>query len=66
MPLDRFDVSLAPGEPARLLRVADNADEAARWTLMALDVGAGYAAALAVAGEGVRRARFEVEVQTKT
>jgi 4'-phosphopantetheinyl transferase len=47
--LTDFDVSLAPGEPARLL--ADRADpaETARWSLRDLPVGVGYAAALAIA-----------------
>jgi 4'-phosphopantetheinyl transferase len=47
-PLDAFDVTLAPGEPAALLRVEE--DDAARWTMCDLDVGAEYAAALAVEG----------------
>jgi 4'-phosphopantetheinyl transferase len=48
--LTDFDVSLAPGEPARLL--ADRAEpaEPARWSLRDLPVGVGYAAALAIAG----------------
>ena len=50
--LDRFDVSLAPGEPAALLSLRGNLQEAARWSLRALAPGAGYAAALAVEGQG--------------
>lgn len=46
--LDGFDVTLAPGEPARLLRVAAEPDEPSRWTLSALNVPAGYAAAVCV------------------
>jgi 4'-phosphopantetheinyl transferase len=49
-PLDQFDVSLEPGEPARLLRVGGNPQEAKRWSLRALEAGAHYAAALAVEG----------------
>jgi len=45
-PLDGFDVTLGPGEPAALLRVDE--DDAARWTLSDLKVDEGYAAALAV------------------
>jgi 4'-phosphopantetheinyl transferase len=47
--LDHFDVSLVPGEPARL--VADRKDPGAPsvWTMFALDVGDGYSAALVVA-----------------
>lgn len=48
LPLDHFDVSLAPGEPAMLLRTAPDPAEARRWWLAALDAGPGYAAALAV------------------
>jgi len=44
--LDGFDVTLGPGEPAALLRVDE--DDASRWSLSDLDVGDGYAAALAV------------------
>jgi 4'-phosphopantetheinyl transferase len=49
-PLDRFDVSLAPGEPAALLRTLGDPHEASRWSLRALAPGVGYAAALAVEG----------------
>jgi 4'-phosphopantetheinyl transferase len=51
-PLNRFDVSLAPGEPAALLRTHGDPHEAARWSLQALAAGMGYAAALAVEGHG--------------
>ena len=50
--LSRFDVTLRPGEPAKLLRFGDDPAEAARWSLRALDAGDGYKAALAVEGEG--------------
>ncbi len=49
-PLDKFVVSLAPGEPARLLETMPDPEEAARWTFQALDVAPGYKAALAVEG----------------
>lgn len=52
--LKSFDVSLAPGEPAALLRTHDDPTEAERWCLRDLDVGAGYAAALAVEGHECR------------
>ena len=52
--LDSFDVTLAPGEPARLLTVRGAPDESARWSLQTLNAGAGYAAALAVEGQGWR------------
>jgi 4'-phosphopantetheinyl transferase len=47
-PLDAFDVTLAPGEPARLLRIEGKDDEARRWWLEDLEPAAGFAAALAV------------------
>ncbi len=50
LPLDQFDVSLAPSEPARLLRTQWDPAEAVRWSLCALHPGPGYAAALAVEG----------------
>jgi 4'-phosphopantetheinyl transferase len=50
MPLDQFDVSLLPGEPAALLNTSNDPDEASRWSMLALDPIAGYVAALAVEG----------------
>jgi len=52
LPLDQFDVSLTPGEPARLLATRPDAAEAGRWTIQALDMGADYRAAVAVEGAG--------------
>lgn len=46
--LDQFDVTLAPEVPAALLRVSD--DELERWSMFDVDVGEGYAGALAVEG----------------
>ncbi len=45
-PLDRFSVSLAPGEPPALLKVDDDEREVARWKMYELKPGAGYAAAM--------------------
>jgi 4'-phosphopantetheinyl transferase len=50
LPLDQFDVTLAPGEPAALLFTGWDETETTRWSLNAIDVGPGYVAALAVAG----------------
>jgi 4'-phosphopantetheinyl transferase len=49
-PLDQFDVSVIPGEPARLTGTRPDPNEAARWSLRHLDPAPGYAAALAVRG----------------
>lgn len=51
VPLNQFDVSLAPGEPAALLSSSCD-DQAFRWSLVALNPAAGYVAALAVEGHG--------------
>jgi 4'-phosphopantetheinyl transferase len=54
LPLDQFDVSLAPGEPTMLLNTRGDPQETARWSLQALTPGPGYVAALAVEGHGWR------------
>ena len=48
--LDRFDVSLMPGEPAVLLSVRGSSQEPSRWSLRELMPGLGYVATLAVEG----------------
>jgi 4'-phosphopantetheinyl transferase len=48
LPLESFDVSLTPNEPAILRAVRPDAEEAARWSLHSLDIDPSYAAALAV------------------
>jgi 4'-phosphopantetheinyl transferase len=50
MPLDQFDVSLIPGEPAALLSTKPDSDEARRWSLQNLTPACGCAAALATEG----------------
>jgi len=56
LPLDGFDASLTPGEPAALLSVreskpeVDSKLEASRWSLRELAPGPCYAAAIAVQG----------------
>lgn len=52
MPLNLFDVSLAPGEPAALLKTAVDPREASRWSLRELFPAAGFAGAIAVEGDG--------------
>ncbi len=46
LPLNQFDVSLRPDEPAQLLATRPDSLEAHRWRMHNLDVGTGYAAAL--------------------
>jgi 4'-phosphopantetheinyl transferase len=50
LPLDSFDVSLSPNEPARLRATRPDPQEATRWTLFSLEVDPGYASAIAVEG----------------
>jgi 4'-phosphopantetheinyl transferase len=50
LPLDQFDVTLAPFAPAVLLRTRFDESEALRWSLRALDLGPDYVAAIAVEG----------------
>ena len=45
-PLDGFDVTLAPADPAALLRAGE--EDTAQWTMSDIDVGSDYASALAV------------------
>ena len=52
--LEGFAVSLAPGEPARLVQTAEAPSEVQRWRLEALHPAPGYAAALAVEGRDWR------------
>jgi 4'-phosphopantetheinyl transferase len=54
IPLEQFDVSLTPGEPATLLGSRENPLAPAQWSLCALSPMTGYAGALAVEGFGWR------------
>jgi len=54
LPLDQFDVSLAPGEPVAVLGTQQDPSEASHWSLQELTPAAGYVAALAVEGHGWR------------
>jgi 4'-phosphopantetheinyl transferase len=51
-PLDAFDVTMAPGEPPRLLRVEAQPAAPARYELRDLRPAPGYAGALAIDGPG--------------
>ena len=52
--LERFEVSVPPDDPCRLLHIDGDATVAAGWTLMNLELEAGYVGALAVEGTGYR------------
>lgn len=51
IPLDSFDVSLIPGETARLVGVRNNPGESNVWKIINLDAGENFCAALAVKGD---------------
>jgi 4'-phosphopantetheinyl transferase len=53
-PLNQFDVSLIPSEPAVLRKVRGSPDEATRWAVHELTPGCGYVAALVVEGHNWR------------
>ena len=53
-PLDQFQVSLIPGEPARLLKVDDFPEEVERWHMMAFVPAAGYVGALIAEGSDLQ------------
>ena len=48
LPLESFDVSLTPGQPAILRATRPDEKESTRWTLRSLDVDPNYAGAIAV------------------
>jgi 4'-phosphopantetheinyl transferase len=50
IPLNQFDVTLAPGEPARLLHSRVDPTDTSRWSLQAIPLEHGYVAALAAEG----------------
>lgn len=52
--LDRFEVTLDAGEPARLLAVDDDPGEVAAWTLHHLDPAEGFVGAVAVRAPGAK------------
>ncbi|MBR8838429.1 MAG: 4'-phosphopantetheinyl transferase superfamily protein [Stigonema ocellatum SAG 48.90 = DSM 106950] len=54
LPLNKFEVSLAPGDSAVLLKTSVDAQVPDHWSLMELSVGHGYAAAIAVKGDSWR------------
>ncbi len=52
IPLDRFDVTLAPGEPAKVLRVENTPGDDSGWRLDSLCPATGYVAAIASQDRG--------------
>lgn len=64
LPLDSFDVSLTPGQPALLRATRANSQEAACWTLLSLAIDPGYAAAIAVSNSTVEPSEAEAKVKS--
>lgn len=60
IPLDQFEVSLAPGEPARLVAAWAEAAASGPWCLREVDVAPDYAAAVMAQGEDWRLACWEL------
>lgn len=50
LPLDDFEVSVRPDEPARLIGCGTEMGDPSDWFLRSFDVGAGYEAAVAIVG----------------
>ena len=50
LPLDRFEVNLTPGEPARILSIRGDSREGSKWSLLHLTPEIGTIAALCVEG----------------
>lgn len=63
LPLDQFDVTMAPDEPATLLRTRWDENEAARWSLKTIDLGPGYVAAVALASRDWQLTSFEADAE---
>jgi 4'-phosphopantetheinyl transferase len=60
-PLDQFSVTLAPGEPPRLIEVAGREEEIKRWSMHDLDPKPGFLGAVVVEGGCDRIRRFQAE-----
>lgn len=52
VPLDRFDVTLGPDEPPRMLAMEGDPEKARDWSLFHLEPAQGYLGAVAVTGGG--------------
>jgi 4'-phosphopantetheinyl transferase len=66
-PLQQFDVTLIPGEPARLLSVDGSSEKTKRWSMHNLTIAEGYAAALVIEGSdcALTQRKWEYTGQTR-
>jgi len=53
LPLEDFDVLIAPNEPAVLLATRPDSEEASRWTLLSLHVSSDHTGAVSIEGKGL-------------
>ena len=65
LPLNSFDVSLNPKEPAILRATRPDPQEVARWSLLSLEVDSGFASAVAVEGQGLEFRLWDWEMNWK-
>jgi 4'-phosphopantetheinyl transferase len=61
MPLDQFDVTLRPDEPAALLNNYREEREVSRWSMQSIPAPAGYAGALVGEGQDWKLKSFSLE-----
>lgn len=66
LPLDQFEVSVHPDQPARLLSIQGEPHEAGRWSLRDVCPGSDYVAALAVEGHGWHLSYWQWMTQDET
>lgn len=60
LPLNQFDVSLSPDEPARLLAIKGDRSASTRWSIQELTPASCYVAALAVEGHSCNLACWQL------
>jgi len=65
IPLNSFDVALAPGDAPALLHSAHDPEAPSRWSIQALHPGPGYAGALAVEGKGSELRCWACPIESK-
>src|SRR5262249_36810802 len=58
---ERFEVSVPPDDPARILHIDGDRLAGARWSMTALEPAAGYVGALALEGRGLRVLHWHFE-----